>query len=150
MAGRRLRLTRSQVVDVNYKALGAYRLRVDVSDPDETGADPNVFLYLRRPVNPHNSDQDDDCHAVASPADMAEYPVGGPRDGTAYPFYRLDYFEIDLRSTTQVERVYAAVIAQVSNLVDALNRLDVLTQTDEVWIGATAEPASSSSSSSSA
>ena len=136
MADRRLLLTRSELQNVNYYWLSAFRLRVDVSDPSDSGADPNVFLYLQRPVNPYDGSVDSDFHAVAGPVDMAEYPVGEPRDGTAYPFFRLPYIELDFRSTEVVEKIWALLILEVGQLLNALNRMDQLVQTEQLWVGA--------------
>lgn len=136
MAGRRLLLTRSEVQNVNYAELGAFRLRVDATDPSDSGADPNVFLFLRRPANTYDGSVLDDFHAVASPVDMAEYPAGEPRDGTAYPFFRASSVELDFRATSQAEEAWLLIVADVSNLLSALNRLDALTATQEVWVGA--------------
>lgn len=147
---RRLKLSRSQVVGVDYRSLGAFRLRVDVSDPSDSGADPYVFLLLRRPQNPYGDQPPDDFHAVASPADMAEYPVNSPRDGTAYPFYRSDHVELDFRASSQAEEVWLAIVAEVGNLLAALDRLDVLEVSAEVWVGAPADSGGSDSGSASA
>lgn len=148
MAGRRLKLTRKQVVHVNYQWLGAFRLRVEVTDPDNTGADPNVFIYLKRPVNPYDGTVLADWHGIASAPDMTEYPVGEPWDATTLPFFRLDYFEIDLRSTALVEETWALIVAEVDQLLRALDRLEQLVVTAETYVGAEAEGSSASESSS--
>lgn len=144
---RRLKLTRSELTHVNYQYLGAFRLRVEVSDPTNSGADPYVFLYNRRPVNPHDSSQVDDFMAVASVADLAEYPVGGPIEATAYPIYRTSVLELDFRSTEQAEAVWLSLITQVDALVRAQDRMDDLEVTQEVWVGAEADTGNSASGS---
>jgi hypothetical protein len=145
MAGRRLRLTRKAVTQVLYQHLGAYRLRIEVSDPENTGADPYVFLYLRRPVNPYNQEVLDDFHAVASPVDLAEYPVGEPNALTTYPFYRLDFIELDFRSTDQATDTWVLIVAEVDALLKALDRLEALEIVAEVTVGNPADTGNSSS-----
>lgn len=133
---RRLKLTRSQLVEVNYQYLGAFRLRVEVSDPSGSGADPYVFLYNRRPLDPYTNTADDDFMAIASPGDMAEYPVGQPRAGTTYPFFRTNVVELDFRATEQAEETWALIVLEVGNLCKILDRMDQLVPTAELWVGA--------------
>jgi hypothetical protein len=136
MAGRRLKLTRSNLTQVLYQYLGAYRLRVDVSDPDNTGADPYVFLYLRRPVNPYNNEVLDDFHAVVSPVDLAEYPVGEPDASTTYPFFRTNFIELDFRATSQALQTWVLIVTEINNLLLSLDRMDQLVVTEETYVGA--------------
>lgn len=135
MAGRRLKLVRKQLTEVNYQYLGAFRLRIEVSDPNNSGADPHVFLYLQRPVNPYDGTVLSDLMAVASPVDMSEYPVGEPRDGTTYPIFRLDYIEIDLRSTLEAKEAWLSVVLQVDQLIRALDRMEELVVVEETFVG---------------
>ena len=147
---RRLKLSRSQLTQVNYQYLGAFRLRVDVSDPTDSGADPFVFLYNAAPVNPYNGEQRADFLAVASPVDLSEYPAGEPNDATTYPFFRLNYVELDFRSTEQAERAWELIVLEVDNLLKALDRMEQLEVAEETWVGAapddTGESASASDS----
>lgn len=145
---RRLKLVKSEVTNVNFQWLGAYRLRVEASDPSDSGSDPNVFIYQRNLPNPYNGEVVDVWLGIASPVDMAEYPVGEPDGITAYPFYRLDYVEIDLRSTGLATDAYVLIIQEVNNLLLAQDRLEVLVPTEEVWVGAGAPTGGGSSSSS--
>lgn len=147
---RRLKLTRQQLTHVNYQYLGAFRLRVEVSDPTDSGADPYVFIYNRRPVNPYTDEADDDFMAVAGPVDLAEYPVGEPRAGTAYPFFRLNYIELDFRATAQAEEVWLLIVQEVDNLLKALDRMEQLEVSEETWVGAALEDGESDSVSASA
>lgn len=146
---RRLKLTKLQVTEVNYQFLGAFRLRVEATDPIDSGADPYVFLYNRRPLNPYTETQDDDFHAIASPGDLAEYPVGEPNGLTTYPFFRLDYVELDFRSTEQAEATWLLIVAEVDALMKALDRMETLVPTDEVWVGAAPDAGASDSGSAS-
>ena len=142
---RRLKIARSEVTHVNYQSLGAFRLRIDVTDEDNTGADPNVFIFNRLPANPFVTEPIDDFMAVASAVDMAEYPVGEPHTDTTFPFYRSSSLELDFRATSQVEEVWLLIVADITNLLAALDRLEELTVTQEVWVGETGGSGSSSS-----
>jgi hypothetical protein len=142
---RRLKIVRSEVVNVDYRSLGAFRLRIDVTDPNNSGADINVFLYNRRPLDPYNETSLDDFMAVASPVDLAEYPVGEPHTDTAYPFFRLNYLELDFRATSQAEEAWVLIVAEIDALLKALDRLEALTVTQEIWVGNESTTGSSSS-----
>lgn len=152
MASRQLKLKRFELENVNYLYLGAFRLRVEASDPNDTGADPNVFLYQRDPANPYNGEVADLWLGIASVVDLAEYPVGEPNTETTYPFFRLDYVEIDLRATALAEDTWLIIISEVDNLLKILDRMELLVPTSEVYVGdaiVTDNGGSSSSSSSS-
>jgi hypothetical protein len=149
MAGRNLKLQKFELTAVNYAVLGAARLRVEASDPAGTGADPNVFLFLRGPANPADGSVVDTCIGVAGPVDMAEYPAGEPSATTAYPIYRSDAVEVDLRSYSLVERVWLALVGAVGNLLTSLDRMEALTPTDSVSVGAAADGSASASTSTS-
>lgn len=142
---RRLKISRSELTNVNYQTLGAFRLRVDVTDPDNSGADVNVFLYNRRPFNPHTEEALSDFMAVASAVDLAEYPVGEPHTDTAYPFFRLSYVELDFRAVSQADETWLLLVAEIDALLKALDALENLTVTQEVWVGSETTTGSSSS-----
>jgi len=149
MAGRRLKLQKYELLHVNFLYLGGFRLRVEASDPLGSGADPNVFLFLRDVLNPYDQTIDDLFQGVASVVDMAEYPVGEPNNNTTYPMFRLDFFEIDLRTTELAQKTWLLVQEEVSNLLLILDRMEQLEPTEEVWVGAPEEDEGGSSSSSS-
>jgi len=133
---RRLKLDRKEVTNVDYQWTGAFRLRIECSDPSNSGADPNVFVYRRDPANPYDGTANDTFFAVASPVDLSEYPVGEPNPDAQYPFFRLDYVELDFRATSQANEVWVIVVREVNNLLQALDRLENLQLTEEVWVGA--------------
>lgn len=131
---RSIKLTRYQVEPVENADLQAFRLRVVAEDASNTNQDVNVFLYLRKPLNPYTNRRDDVFYAVASPADMADYPVGAPDPDQAYPFFRLPYVELDLRSQSLVEDVWKIIQEEVGNLLTALERMDQLSQVQEIFL----------------
>lgn len=131
---RALKLRKSAMVDVSYQFVGAYRLRVEVVDVDG-GMDPNIFLYRRDPYNPVTNEQLDVLFAMASPVDMADYPVGEPDPDAEFPFFRLDYMEIDVRSTRVADETWTTIVREANTLVLALDRLEELEEVEDVWAG---------------
>jgi hypothetical protein len=141
-----LTLTPSIVENVNYEHLGAYRLRVEVA-PASLDSDPHIFLFLQRTLNQYTGELLCDFAAVASPADVAYYPVGGPRLGTAYPYFRLDFLELDFRSTAKAMKAWTLIVADADVLCRALDRLDVMVALPPVHVGTPSPPPPSSDSS---
>lgn len=146
---RTLKLTKSAVTNANFGWLGGYRLRIVASDVENTGADPNVFLFLRGPIDPHTEEPVDRFHAVASPVDMADYPVDTPSGDTTYPYYRSDTLELDFRTTDLAQTTWEEIVSEVCHLLQALDRLDLLEAVEEVMCCGGDVPGSGSSSSSS-
>lgn len=146
MAGRRLHLQRHELQNVNYQYLGAFRLRVDVTDPTGSGADPNVFLYHRKPPTVLET-VDDVFQTIASPVDMSEYPVGDVSDETTYPMLRADFIELDFRSVQLAEDAWIIVVREVDALLKILDRMELLVPTIGVFVGADESEGDSSSSS---
>lgn len=144
---RRLKIRRFAVINTNFLRLGAYRMKVTVEDDGNTGADPNVFLFLRRETDPVTGQQLDDFHAVASPADMAEYPISEPNGQTTYPFFRHHTFEVDFRAVRLADEAFTIIVREVGILVEALNTLDTLTQVAEISVGDDADAGNSQSDS---
>lgn len=149
MAGRRLRLTKYEVTNVNHQYLGAARLKVVATDPENSGADPNVFLFNRRPANPYDGSVFDLFIGVASAADMADFPVGEPDPDAAYPIFRENEFEIDIRTIGLLNETWTLVVEEVGTLLAILDRLELLVPTVTVDLGTAVDSDSSGSSTSS-
>lgn len=134
MAGQ-LKLVRKELTEVEYQWAGAFRMRIEASDPNNTGADPNVFLYRRDPVNPYTGEASDVFFAVASVADLADYPVGEPDPDKPYPFLRLDYIELDFRASSQAKEVWEIVVREVNALLECLGRMANLVEVETQFVG---------------
>ncbi len=145
----RLKLTRAEVTPINYQYVGAVRLRVEASDPSNSGMPSEVFLWHRQPMNPYNGEADDICIAIASPVDMSYYPAGGPNESTEYPIFRQSYLEFDLRSRDLLEKVWQTVLREVGQLCISMELLEDLAVTEESWVGSTPDSGDSLSDSTS-
>lgn len=132
----RLRITKKQLTEINFEYLGAFRLRVEVDDPSNSGTDPNVFVYNRRPMDAFNQGIADVFFAIASPGDLAEYPIGEPISTTTFPFYRLNYVELDFRATKLAEEVWLTIVQEINTLMQILDRMEQLVPVAEIWVGA--------------
>ena len=146
---RRLLVTRSEVSNVTFTEVGAFRMRIDVTDPSQSGTDTHVLLFNQRPSNPHEADDVADFIGVASVPDLAEYPIGQPTDSTTYPIFRLSSVTLDFLTLEMANEVYQNILAEISALIVALNKFDTLESTSHVWIGGEPDSGSSSSASSS-
>jgi hypothetical protein len=145
---RRLKLTKYNVPNVNYQYLGAYRLRVEATDPLNTGADPHVFMSTcGRRITRTAARTTTSTRSPARPT-WPTTPVGAPTTGTPYPFFRLDYVELDFRSVSDANEALEVIVREVNALLLSLAILDKLVPAEEFWVGEPAEAAGSSSSTS--
>lgn len=130
---RGITLTRHEVLDVDYHWLSAFRLRIVASSA--LGMDERIFLFRRGSLNPYTDDRTDYFITVCSPVDMEDFPAGEPDPTKTYPFFRMDEVTLDFRTSQEAEESWALILAEVENLVAALNALEDLTATIEVRIG---------------
>jgi hypothetical protein len=132
----KLKLKRFGVSNVQYSTMGTFRLRVEAMTMPGFTTDPNVFLLYRLPTNPYDGSAQDLYYGVASPVDMAEYPIGEPNNTTTYPFFRLNYIEVDLRSITLLDQLWEFIKKQISALLQAMDTLDdKLELEEEILVG---------------
>lgn len=141
--GRKLSVIKSEMVNVNYHWIGAFRLQLTVNDA--VGMEKEVFLYHRHPINPNTGDQLDTFTTVCSAVDMADFPVNDPLEEQPFPFYRSDTVILDFRSLQEFNDGYTDLMARLENLVAALDAMDDLTPTQTIWIGGEPENTETSS-----
>ncbi len=130
---RRIKLKKYNVTQANFQFIGAYRLRIEAHEA--AGLDNRIFLYRRNPADPYTGAVVDDFFAICSPVDLAEYPPEAPDPNRAFPFFRTNYVELDLRSTHLADRLWVTVVHEVNELLEGLDKLDELQITEEVWCG---------------
>jgi hypothetical protein len=75
----------------------------------------------------------DSFEAVVGPSQLASYPAGAPDPDQGWPFYRLNYVELDVLSTAQAEAIWTEIQAETNILLTALERLSQLKLIQEVW-----------------
>lgn len=130
---RRIRLTRYAPAQIMFNNYGAYRLRVEVTGVEGPDLDEHIFIYKRNPPSPHTTLNCDTFEAVAGPPQLASIPAGAPDPDMNWPYYRLNYIELDVASTKQAEDIWNEIQAEVCVLVSALDRLDNLKVIEDVW-----------------
>jgi hypothetical protein len=131
----RLKLKRFELTNVNFRYVGAFRMRIEASDPDNTGVDPNVFLYQRNLPNPYDGSVTDIYLGISSIVDMSDYPIGEPVASTTFPFYRLDYVELDVRAVQLADQIWGATKTAISRLLRIMDTMkNNLSLVEEVWI----------------
>lgn len=134
-ATRSFSLVRSEAGREQYQYFGALRVRVDVVDA--VHFDPHIFVYRRDMVSPYSPDSPptDTFFTVASPADMAEYPINNPDPLKAFPFFRKRVVELDFRSTLHADQFWQVVVQEAAVLLHAFNKLEVLGHAETVPVG---------------
>ena len=138
MTQKSLKLQRYQAQEIQYKKGCAVRLRIVVTDA--VNIDPNIFVYLRSPINPHTGETSDILQTIASPYDMEVYPVDDPDSETSYPFYRTSTLELDFPSVTLADAAWTKIIGLTQVLITASKKLDTLSLITEMTIGDDSAP----------
>lgn len=111
------------------------------------GLPAEIFNFLRIPQPSVPGESDDQFQNVCSPADLAEYPVGGSEPGTNYPFFRLSEVTLRFRNESLAEDAWRCMQTDFQALVTAVEESAQLVVEEEVEYGT--PPGSSSSPSSS-
>jgi len=144
---RRIKLTRYAANTVDFNNYGAYRIRVEVTDVEGADLDSYIFVYKRNPPSAYTTQSCDTFEAVAGPPQLALYPAGEPNPDQGWPFYRLNYVELDVASTEQAESIWKEIQEQVCILVSAMNRFDALQAVEDKWCPSAPPDTSASSTS---
>jgi len=131
---RRIKLTRLQPTEVNLNNYGAYRIRIEASNPEGADLDENIFIYRTVDASPYTDANRDVFEAVAGPGQLALYPIGLADPDQGWPYYRLDYVELDVLSASQAESIWTEIKSQVGLLITSLERLEKLKTIEEVWL----------------
>jgi hypothetical protein len=130
---RRIRLTRYASTQVNFNNYGAYRIRIEVTAVEGPDLDENIFIYRHNPPSPYTTLSTDTFEAVAGPPQLAAMPAGEPNPDMNWPYYRLNYVELDVASTEQAEAIWQEIQQEACVLVQALDRLTQLQAVQDVW-----------------
>lgn len=112
------------------------RLRLAVTCAD--GLDPKIFAYRMLPTA-YDQTRGFFSH-VCSPVDMEDYPADNPLTGVAPEWFRLDYIDLLLRSTTEADNLLQAVKDDMRALLATLARMDTLMPTGTGLLGPDCDP----------
>jgi hypothetical protein len=131
---RGLRLQRFSIRNANHWHLRVFRLRVEVAEVSSDMTE-YVFVYRRNPPDPNSGEVFDEFCAVASITDLSEYPIGDPDPNNAFPFFRKNFVEVDVRSSQEFAEAWELLKTHVCELVEALDRADDLVLDEEFTCG---------------
>ncbi len=121
-----------------------FRIKIVASDGDEI---PDaIFAYRMLPLQPGQAETIGFFSHVCSSVDLEQFPLGAPRVNATPPWFRLDFVDVVLRSRAEADEFYAAVVADVANLVESMDHEDKLDQLPPFRVGAADEVGSSESS----
>lgn len=130
---RYIQLRRYGTTAVALSNYGAYRLRVEAIAVVGPDLDTNIFIHKRKPPSPYTTLSCDTFEAVAGPPQLASIPAGAPDPDMSWPYYRLNYVELDVASSAQAESIWTEIQAEVCTLVKAMDRLTDLRTIQSVW-----------------
>jgi len=100
--------------------------------------------YLGLWVSAYTNLSCDAFQAVAGPPQLAAIPAGEPDPELSWPYYRLNYVELDVASTAQADEIWNEIQDEVNALVSAMERLTQLQAVQDVWCPGPPDPASQS------
>jgi hypothetical protein len=133
MTVRRIQLRRFEPQKVNFNYYSAYRMRVEVASVEGPDLDPYIFIYRKNPVSPYSDQGCDEFCAVIGPSQYATIPPVEPDVNMNYPFYRLDFIEVDFISQEQAYRVWELIKQETCILVEGMGKLTQLGVVEEHW-----------------
>lgn len=128
-----VQLTKEESQIVSLGSIGAYRMRVTVSDIQGPDLDTNLFLFQRLPATALDTTPRDYFVAVVSPTQLATTPIGAPVAEVDWPYFRSSSIELDFVSADQAHAAWKLIESEIFALVDAMNKLDVLSTTRVAW-----------------
>ena len=141
---RRVRLTRYAPTVQSFNNYGAYRMRIEVTSVEGSDLDNYLFIYRKVAPSPYTTLSCDVFEAVCGPSQLATYPVVEANPDIGWPFYRLNYVELDFQSIAQADSVWDEIQEQIKTLVSSMDKLATLQAVEDTWIPST--PTSSESS----
>jgi len=128
---------------------GGFRAQIQADQPVGLD-DAAVFAYLACSTAPGSPQQVGVFDHICTPTDLAEFPIGAPREDTVPPWFRMDVVDLVFRSRIEVLEFWDDVQDRVKLLVDACESQDRLDHAESVVISSTGiSPAPDDSSSSS-
>ncbi len=146
---RRVRLNRLVPTKVDLNNYGAIRLRVEVTEVEGTDLDKYLFIYRKGTPSPYSDISNDVFEGIVGPYQLATYPVLDANPDMGWPYFRLDYIEVDCISNSQADSLWEEIQTQIGILVKAMNQLEKLQSVEDVWLPSAPDSSASESSSSS-
>lgn len=143
---RRIRIVVSQSRYIANKVDGI-RLRVEAIDASDMPT--KIFAYLMQPTNPATRERAGAFDHICSPVDLEEYPEDEPVAHSQPAWFRLDYLDVLLRSTAEVDQYIAEILSDIRALKRTLDTMDTLEEVSDLWIDDAPESSSSATSESS-
>lgn len=96
----------------------AYRFRLEAVNG--VNLSDKVFLYEEVPLAAMDKELRDNFVAVCKPGDLETYPADAPEVGQVPPFYRLNAVDLVEENIFKLEQSIAAIVADVDELLQAL------------------------------
>tara|TARA_B100000700_G_scaffold324572_1_gene431069 strand:+ start:1938 stop:2681 length:744 start_codon:yes stop_codon:yes gene_type:complete len=115
------------------KTTDGYNTRVVAHDP--VNMTENIFRYMRYPLNPNDSANQDKFDGVCSPSDIEDFPENAPFGYIDPKFFRLNYADLVVKTRAEAEDFQQVVIEEVEQLIRTYERLDTFDAAEIFWFG---------------
>lgn len=131
---RSITLTRAAQTTGTYYDLSGFRFTVTASAG--SGISSAVFRFLRRPINPANyaDGQVDEFNGLCTVEEMASLPLNNPEVDADPAFCRKASIDLIFATQEEAAETWAAIKADVLELLEALDRMDVLSAQEVVTL----------------
>lgn len=129
-------LTKQDLQETVIAEQTAWSVKLVVTSSDEVLYPPKVFVFQAE--DPANPDTRGWFTAVATPAQLLEYPEDAPVNASGelqQPYYRLDHVQFVSRNTSQLVALTADLMEELQLLADNIRALSLLE--DEETVGTT-------------
>lgn len=110
-----------------------YRLKITASDAE--GMPNEIFMHEQTLQDPYSQLVFENFVCVASVPDITIYPVGAPNATQWPPFFRKDSIDIIVFNQDLAEETWRIIQAEVTVLVESLNKLELMAPPEVVRIG---------------
>jgi len=131
------RLVRSEPKNVDHVYFNTFRFRLEVVEVEGDGLDPYVFVYLQEPKSPYNDNPP--CatfQAIVGMAQLDTIPILEPDPLRSWPYFRLDWVELDFPSLELAEKTIKTIERELTVLSNGMERFRILSRVSDRWIPA--------------
>jgi hypothetical protein len=119
-----------------------FTITVDVLETE--GLPLELFVFLPIGTAPDDTRGTEEFQNVASLADVEEYPVGAPAEGTDRPFYRRSSVTLHFRSESLAADAWQCMESDFAFLIQAAEDAETVATSGEYTFGTKTSSSSSS------
>lgn len=129
VSGYNLQISRSE--QMPYRVYGAYRVVYVIASVFGEFDDTGLFLFHQPPQSPYGESINGQFVGVASPSDLAKYPLDAAVAEIG-PYFRSASLTLDFNSRATADMTTADIEEELRQLASAVDRMDP-SSTQDIW-----------------